>query len=425
MDSDDFISEEIQTLMRKTPSWTIKWGSTITVVVLLLLLNLTWLIKYPNIIEGEVLVTTTIPPEKHYSTVFGKIDTLFISNHDFVHNGEIIAIMQNNANHKDVFKISELLENFSLSNDILFTSQDSIFNLNLGNIEFPYADFENSYLDFKIHSIYAPEQNKVNARETSLLDIANWLETLKKHRKQQEKEVGFFKKKLNRYHELYEKGVVSLAEYEFKQIEYLNSEKKLTGITSEIHSVKESKNTALINRTDSNYVLKKQQLYLRNNLIQNYHKLVAAISEWKQKYVIQATIGGRVNFNQFWSSKKTVTKGDLICTILPNNNDYILKIRTKQKGLGQIKKDHLVHINLDNYPAYENGFLYGKISDIPLFPEEDGSYLINAVLITGLTTSYRKEIAFSQEMKGKAEIITEKTSLAEKLLFSLKSFNKY
>ena len=425
MNDESFISEDIQTLINKTPSWTIRWGSTITVIVLCLLFNLTWLVKYPDVIEGEVIITTYVPPEKHYAAIFGKIDTLLVSNHDIVKKGDIIAILQNNANHNDIFEISRLLETFNFNNDSFFSKMDSISNLNLGDLEFVYSEFENSYLDFKIHTVYSPEQNKANARESSILDIENRLTVLNKQKLQQQKEVDFFKTNLNRYSELYRKQVVSLSEYESKQIEYLNSEKKLTEIVSEILSVKETKNTAKFNQTDSDYILKRQQLYLRNSLIQNYKKFEGAIRNWKQKYLIQSTIDGRVNFNQFWSSKKTLNKGDLVCTILPKDTDYILKVKTVQKGLGKIKKDCLVNIDLDNYPAYENGYLLGTITNVPLFPEEDGSYILDAVLNNGLSTSYKKEILFTQEMKGQAEIITDKTSLAEKLLFSLKSMKKY
>lgn len=425
MNDENYISEDIQTLINKTPTWTIKWGSTITVIILLILFNLTWLVKYPDVIKGEVLITTEIPPEKHHASVFGKIDTLLVLNHDPVKKGDVIAVFQNDANYKDVLEISKRLETFNFKDDSFFSSMDSIAQLNLGSLEFPYSEFENSYLDFRIHTTYSPEQNKANARQNSILDIENKLAILRRQKIQQQKEVEFFETNLNRYSELYEKQVVSLSEYESKQIEFLNSEKKLSEIISEILSVKETKNTAMFNQTDSDYILKRQNLYLRNNLIQNYNKLKGAIRNWKQKYLISTSINGRVNFNQFWSSKKTMNQGDLVCTILPNDTNYILKIKTSEKGLGKIKKDYLVNIDLDNYPAYENGYLLGTITNVPVFPEEDGSYILDAVLNKGLSTSYNKQIVFTQEMKGQGEIITNKTSLAEKLLFSLKSMNKY
>ncbi|WP_136468525.1 HlyD family efflux transporter periplasmic adaptor subunit [Flagellimonas onchidii] len=425
MENQEFISEDVQSIMNKTPSWTLRWGNTITVLVIVLLLNFTWLVKYPDVVEGEVTLTTTIPPEKHFSRVFGKIDTLLIPNYGPVNDGDIIAIIQNTADYKDVLLLYSILDTVDLGSEDFSSMFNSLSNLNLGNLETAYADFENSYLEYQINSIYSPVNTKTKARKNSILDIENRLSSLRLQRSKQQKETEFFKKNLERYNQLHKKGVVSLSEYESKQIEYLDSERRLADIASEIHNVRESRNSAMVSFTDSDFLLKKQSTYLRNTLIQNYNKLKAAIRDWENKFVIKASINGTVNLNKFWSSKTTVNQGDLVCAILPNNTDYILKIKTFQKGLGKVKRGHKVNVDLDNFPAYENGYLQGSVSNIPVLPEEDGSYLIDAILVEGLVTSYKKEVVFSQEMKGMAEVITDKTSLAERLFFSIMSLNKY
>lgn len=421
----EFISEDIQTLMKKTPSWTLRRGNTITVLVLILLLNLTWIIKYPDVIKGKALITTSIPPEKHFSRVFGKIDTLLVKNHDEVSAGDIIAIIQSTANYKDILLLQSILDTFNIHNQDFSSILGYLSIADLGSLEIAYADFENSLLDYELNSLYAPGNTKIKAKGSSIIDIENKLFALQLQKSQQQEETEFFKKNIDRYSNLYQKGVVSLSEYESKQIEYLNSKKRLANIISDINETKEFRNNAKVDFIDSDFSLKRQDKLLRNNLFQAYNKLRASILEWKRNYIITSSMDGTVSLNNFWSSNKTVNKGDLVCVILPNNTEYLIRIKTLERGLGKIKEGFKVNIDLHNYPAYENGYLLCEVSNIPVFPEEDGSYVINAIPINGLSTTYKKKIIFTQEMKGNAEIITNKTSLAERLFFSMKSLKKY
>ena len=78
-----------------------------------------------------------------------------------------------------------------------------------------------------------------------------------------------------------------------------------------------------------------------------------------------------------------------------------------------------------NYPDREFGIVTGSIKAISLTPDKDGNLLINVSLPKGLETSYRKQIAFQQEMSGTADIITEDLRLIERLLYQFRDiFNR-
>jgi len=49
-------SEEIQDLISAPPSWMLKWGVTVFLVVLILLGGLSFYIRYPDIVRGAVVV---------------------------------------------------------------------------------------------------------------------------------------------------------------------------------------------------------------------------------------------------------------------------------------------------------------------------------------------------------------------------------
>ena len=77
-----------------------------------------------------------------------------------------------------------------------------------------------------------------------------------------------------------------------------------------------------------------------------------------------------------------------------------------------------------NYPDREFGVLKGKVKSISLTPDQDGNLLLDISLPKGLTTSYKKEIQFQQEMSGNADIITEDLRLIERLLYQFRSIFK-
>ena len=71
-----------------------------------------------------------------------------------------------------------------------------------------------------------------------------------------------------------------------------------------------------------------------------------------------------------------------------------------------------------NYPSDEFGELNGTVKSISLIPNEEGNYLINVELPQDLKTTYGKKIAFRQEMKGTANIVTEDLRLIERFFLS-------
>ena len=63
------------------------------------------------------------------------------------------------------------------------------------------------------------------------------------------------------------------------------------------------------------------------------------------------------------------------------------------------------------------GELKGIINNIPSVPYRDTAFLIKVALPNGLITNYKKQILFSNNLSGTAEIITENASLADRLLY--------
>jgi len=75
----------------------------------------------------------------------------------------------------------------------------------------------------------------------------------------------------------------------------------------------------------------------------------------------------------------------------------------------------------------EYGIVQVKIKNISLVPvvvKEERVYLLEVVFPEKLKTTYGKELTFSQEMQGSAEIVTDDLRLLDKFINPIKAIFK-
>ena len=93
-------SEEVQEILSFVPNWMIRWGNALFLFLIVLLLTLSWFVKYPDIVIAQAVITTAVPPQKEYAKTSGKIDTLFVVDAQKVVVNQPLAIIENTANYR-------------------------------------------------------------------------------------------------------------------------------------------------------------------------------------------------------------------------------------------------------------------------------------------------------------------------------------
>ncbi|MFM8851567.1 MAG: hypothetical protein ACKOE5_14395 [Cytophagales bacterium] len=89
------------------PGWLLRWGITLIFVLFLGLLAISWFIKYPDVIKATVVVTTNPAPINLVSRTSGKI-LLLKKQNEHIEKGEVVALLQSNANYEDVLQLEKL-----------------------------------------------------------------------------------------------------------------------------------------------------------------------------------------------------------------------------------------------------------------------------------------------------------------------------
>ena len=91
-------SEQVRDVLSDPPLAILRWGNTLLLGFVIILLLLSWFIKYPDIVSTEIVITTTVPPEKLVARTSGKIETLLVDDKGTVQENSPLAIIQNTAN---------------------------------------------------------------------------------------------------------------------------------------------------------------------------------------------------------------------------------------------------------------------------------------------------------------------------------------
>ncbi|MCL7752481.1 HlyD family efflux transporter periplasmic adaptor subunit [Polaribacter sp. Z022] len=411
-------SEEVQEILSRVPNWMIRWGNTLFLLLIVMLLLLSWFVKYPDVITSDAIITTKIPPQKEFARTTGKIDTLFVKDTQIVFDNQPLAIIENTANYKDVFFLKSIIDTIKVQKENFSFPINKIPILFLGDIESSYDLFENNYINYILNKELDPFSNEAIANKITTSELNRRLINMQSQKTLNKRELEFNQKDLERSKSLFDKGVISEKEYEIKQLEYLQAERNYKNITVSISQIRESISNSKKTSKGTEISRIREEMTLLKNTIQSFNQLKKSIKDWEMQYVLSSKMDGKVSFLNYWSQNQTVSQGDLVFTIIPKkSSSFIAKLKTPAQNLGKVRIGQMVNIKLQNYPDYEFGVLKGEVRNISEISNKDGFYTIDVSLPTKLITSYNKEIEFKQEMRGTAEVITEDLRLIQRFFY--------
>ena len=416
-------SEQVQEILTRVPHWMIRWGSVVVLIILVSLFFVSWLIKYPDIITTQIVITTNIPPEKLIAKVPGKIEAIMVNDKTTVSKNTPLAVIENSANYKDVFLLKSVVDTINIDkNKFPF---DKLKSAQLGDIESFFALFQKESIADDLNKKLQPFRVEGSAQSYEAIQLKERLSLLESQKNINQNELVLQKIDVERYEGLFKKGIIAAQEMEKQRLIYLQSQKNYKSFLSTISTLKSSLNELNRNSTTTRINESKENVNLQRNVIQAFYQLKKAIKDWELNYVLRSSIDGKVSFLQLWSANQTVNAGDNVFAIIPiDGSGYIGKVKAPAQNSGKIKVGQTVNIRLANYPDREFGIIKGFISAISLTPDKDGNLLINVSLPKSLETSYKKQIVFRQEMSGTADIVTEDLRLMERLLYQFRDIFK-
>lgn len=423
-------TEEVAFIIERMPT---KFGiiiSAVAIGLVLLLLLFGWLIKYPTVLAGQIVINTQQAPVKLIASTSGNIILLENKTGVKVNTGTYLAYIKNEANLNDVKLLDKLLYKTNI-HQITYKEHRHLFpeNLSLGEINNKYFNFLNSlyqYLDYSVQQPYE-FQKQINQK---LLELQqSKFSQLKSDFKNQEIKYKTSQSLFEKDSILFEKEVTSKADIERSVIAKANSILDYNAIDKEINNtnyqIKETQNKTQVIAIEK--AVKERELVV--NLFNTYYDLIDTVRKWERTYVFVSPINGKVDFLNFIKNNDYIQSGQELFKIMPDNNELIGQVNLPENGAGKVKIGQGVIIKLNNYPYNEYGSIKGKVKRISLATNQQtlsdnqnkiNSYLVDVTLPFGLKTNYGVELNFHAEAKGTAEIITEDRRLLERFFDNLR-----
>ncbi|RMZ60496.1 HlyD family efflux transporter periplasmic adaptor subunit [Chryseobacterium nematophagum] len=425
LDNIELRSESVQDILTQPPHWMIRWGNSIILVILSMILLMSYIIKYPEFIPAPIIVTSQNPPEKIEARINSKIEKIFIRDHQEVKKNDLILVMQSTANYKDVLALKTIMDSIS-SNHLNLFPVATVSHFKLGELQSDYNAFSKAFQDEALFirlQPYAPENLATNQ---SLSEYKIRMITLKQQKNLELAKYELTKKSYLRSQELFTQGVIASMELENEKIKYLQAQQNLDNIQISISQIEES--MANLNKTKSGTFIntEKDKINYSSQTLQLFEQLRKSLKQWEQNYLIISNIDGIASFQQFFGENQFIKSGDPILSILPKNKEKLVgRMLVPATNSGKITPGEKVLIKLDNYRFQEYGIVEGKVQNISLSPDEKGNYYVDITLPKGLKTSYNKNLTFDKELRGSAEIVTQDLRLIERFLYQIRKLLGY
>ncbi len=425
LDNIELRSESVQDILTQPPHWMIRWGNTIILLILILILMMSYVIKYPEFIPAPIVVTSENPPEKLEARTNSKIEKIFIKNHQEVEKNEVLMVMQSTGNYNDILALKKIVDSIDPNRLSSFPVNETS-HFKLGELQGDYNSFAKAFQDevlFTRLQPYAPENLAANQ---SLSEYRVRIATLKQQKNLEKAKYELTRKSYQRSQELYNQGVIAALELENEKIKYIQAQQNLENITLSLSQIEEG--ISNVNKTKSGAAIntEKDKINYSSQTLQLFEQLRKSLKQWEQNYLVISNTDGVASFQQFFGENQFIKAGDVILSILPRSRDKIVgRMSVPAVNSGKIVAGEKVLIKLDNYRYQEYGIVEGKVQNISLSPDKEGNYYVDVVLPKGLKTSYNKNLVFDKELRGNAEIVTQDLRLIERFFFQMRKLLGY
>ncbi len=395
-----------------------KFGTPIIFGILILLIGLSWFIKYPDIITTNAKLTSTDFPKPIVSKINGRLEKLMVSNGDEINEGQIIGSLESIADLNEVLAFSVKID--SICSFLVKQKFEKIEPLmhgefeNLGELQASYQSFIKDYIPFKDYLIGGYSDSKIKLIKSDEKILSKFSGLVNERTVLIEKDLEIHNKILDNNRELLKDQIISQQEFD-----KLNSENilKKSDLPNLKHSNLENERQK-ITKEDQILEIKKERnnqtvLFLQAAL--NFKNL---IDEWKKKYLLIASVSGKVSFTNFLQENEQIEAGQIIGYIIPPNTSYYLNSIVPQVNFGKVEIGQKVLLKFSSFPWNEYGTVKGKIAYISPLASDSG-YLIKINLPEGLKTNYGNILTIKQGSVADANIITKDLRVLERFYYSI------
>ncbi|HEX8409610.1 MAG TPA: HlyD family efflux transporter periplasmic adaptor subunit [Thermoanaerobaculia bacterium] len=418
--------EAIQEIVTYTPGSLLRWGITALAITLLILLLVSWMVSYPELVRGRFTVTTQTPPSRLVAQVAGEVERLPFREGEHVAAGAPLVVFRSATSYDTVTQLVRSLDAMDSALRAGKEIPDADPALPMGSLQDAYAEFLQSLSDFReleTEFRYFDEKRVVIAEQ---LDAQVRLgATLSQQQRLLSDDMELARRELERRRRLNQNGLLALTDVETAEKAYLQqrvaTETGQAALSRNRIEIAGYRSAALELDRQINEMKRKRFLDLRKAI----QSLRSAITSWENLYVIKAPYAGTVSFFRELHPTQHVAAHQPVVAVLPHSADFVARVKLDQRNAGKVEEGQRVILRFDSYPYRQFGTVMGKVASMSRLgmtddKEDQTIYLLDVELPQGLITSYKVKLDFRQELRGDADIVTAERRLLQRLFDQLR-----
>jgi multidrug efflux pump subunit AcrA (membrane-fusion protein) len=408
-------SDDMQDIITTVPSWLLRWGITLFFGILVLIVGLAALIRYPDVISAQLKIDSPNSPKPVVSKIPGKLVKLLVTESENVKTGQALAYLESTANHDKVLTLltnlkglqQQVLQNKPF-NSQLFNEAD---NIQFGELQSAYQTFFQEYLLYKSSVNDGFLVKKKSYLQKDLSFLGKQQQQLNAEKNIQQKDFDLAADEYGMHKKLAQEKVETPAELRQEESKYLAKKSSLSQTESAIIT------------GDNNYVAKQSEVSELDNQVQEekakflqaLNSLISMADDWKSKYILSASQSGKLSFAGIVQENQVLTAGQEVFYVNPGNEQFFGEMAIAQSNMGKVKEGQQVLVKLKSYPFEEYGMIRGKIAYIAEVPYKDSIFMSRVDFKIKNSSDLRKPIHLKQGMMADAEIVTQDATILQRL----------
>ena len=414
LEEEDIHSEDLQEIIAKPPSWLLQRGISFVLLTILLILGLSVFIRYPEIVQANMKLTTLDAPKIVVSRTAGHLIKLLIKEGAWVTPNMDIAYMESTADHAQVLHLLEQLKSIRAKADILLNLEHIAppQSMDLGELQNDYQNFYLSYLNYKAidkEGIFH-KRKAILLREMANTDAQN--RHIQESYELQKKELALAEEEYNKYKILAEKKIVSQMELQQKEALLLSKRQAIPQMENNL--INNNSNT--LSKSKELSEIDNQILEESKKFLQALNSFISSAENWKKQYVLYSPSAGKLIYGSFLQEGQLVQNGQAMFYIYSQNENFYGEMYIPPQASSKVRVGQEVLIKVQSYPYQEYGYLHGKINYISDIPLQDSVFFSKVDLMRMEQDSL---IKLKPGMRADAEIITEDQSIFKRIWMNL------
>lgn len=410
-------SEEVNEIITAVPSWIIRRGIFLILVIILAIFFLSALISYPDIVKTTLKINSLNSPKIAIAGNTGKLIKILVVENQHVVAQQPLAFLESTGSHQEVINLAKKLNVVSklLNADQPITNEYfAPTNLDIGELQGNYQIYYQAYLQF----MNTQNGGLYLIQKKYLLQDLNEIQKLRIQINQQkiikEQEFENAKEEYIAYQKLKNKNVISNAEFRLQENKYLASKYPLEQTSTDLLN----NNSSYMNKQKEiatlDITIKEEQSKFRQAL----NTMINEANSWLMRYVVFSPSIGKVGYIGILQENQNVVTNQDLFTINPGNTDFFGEVRIPQYNMGKVNVGQRVLIKMRSYPYEEFGIINGKISYIKDFAVRDSIFVAKIDFQKNQKEAGVSNIVLKEGMTADAEIITKESSLLQRFFWN-------